>query len=65
LSEDRRQTWDRIVPLYRAEFHLFQLGDDEFEAFGNAQFHSVLIVAFPHGTTMFLAEQAPTIIVEQ
>jgi hypothetical protein len=65
LSEDRKQSWDRIAPLARAEFHLFQLGDDEFEAFGNTQFHSVLMLVFQDGTTMFLAEQAPTIIVKQ
>jgi hypothetical protein len=65
LSEDRKQSWDRIVPLHRAEFHLSQLGDDEFESLGNAQFHSVLMLVFRDGTTMFLAEQAPSVIMEQ
>jgi len=59
LSADGDQSWDRMVSFHRATFCLVQMGDPEFERFANPHLHSVLIVAFPDGTTMFLAEQMP------
>jgi len=59
LSEDRENHWDRLVPLRTATFHLVQLGDREFDEFAfKAPFHSILVIGFPDGTRMFLAELA-------
>ena len=61
LSDDGELSWDRLIPLTRAEFLLIQMGDPEFqewiEQFAKARIHSVLVIGFPDGTTMFLAEQ--------
>ena len=59
LSEDRKNSWDRLVPLHRATFDLIQMGDPEFDEFASkAAFHSVLVIRFPD-ETMFLAEAGP------
>jgi hypothetical protein len=58
LSDEGDQSWDRLIPLTRAEFLLIQMGDPEFAQFANARVHSVLVIRFPDGATMFLAEQA-------
>jgi len=58
LSEDGDQSWDRLIPLSRAEFLLFQMGGTDFEQFARGGCHSVLIIRFRDETTMFLAEQA-------
>jgi hypothetical protein len=58
MSDDGQQSWDRLIPLGNATFNWLQLGDDDFRPFEKSKFHSVLIVGFPDGTTMFLAEQA-------
>jgi hypothetical protein len=56
LSEDRKDSWDRIIPLQRATFDLAQMGDPEFDDFAlKAPFHSVLAIGFPDGTNMFIA----------
>ena len=58
LTDNVGESWDRQIPLSRAEFLLFQMGDPEFEQFAKGKFHSSLIINFPDGTTMFFAEQA-------
>ena len=53
------QVWDRLIPLSHANFAFIQLGDPEFKPFATESFHSihsVLMILFPDGTTMFLAE---------
>ena len=65
LSADGKKSWDRIVPLQHARFNLLQMGDPEFEQFANPHLHSILIVNFIDGTTMFLAEQTPALSVPQ
>jgi len=61
LSDDGGQNWDRTISLSRADFLFVQMGDPDFEQFANQPFHSILIIRFPDGTTMFLAEQAPRV----
>ena len=65
LSADGKKSWDRIVPFQHATFNLIQMGDPEFEQFANPHLHSVLIVNFIDGTTMFLAEQTPALSVPE
>jgi len=57
-SDDDLQTWDRLIPLNHAAFALFQMGDPEFDEIREMGFHSILVISFPDGTTMFLAESA-------
>ena len=58
LSEDRRDSWDRIISLRRATFELAQMGDPEFDSFRIKElFHSILIIGFQDGTRMFIAER--------
>jgi hypothetical protein len=59
ISDDEKQNWHRLIPLKLATFVHVQMGDLDFEKFGEIGFHSILIVGFPDGTTMFLAESAP------
>ena len=59
LDEHSEQVWDRLIPLSHANFAFIQLGDPEFRPFATESFHSihsVLMILFPDGTTMFLAE---------
>ena len=60
-SDDNAQTWDRLIPLKHASFVIAQMGDPEFEDIQEMGFHSILIISFPDGTTMFLAESAADI----
>src|SRR5579862_2630960 len=56
LGEDGEPKSHRLIPLGFATYLYVQMGDHEFEKFAEARFHSVLIIGFPDGTTMFLAE---------
>jgi hypothetical protein len=58
FGDDEKQNWHRLIPLKLATFVYLQMGEPDFEKFAKAYFHSVLIVGFPDGTTMFLAENA-------
>lgn len=44
LSDEGDQSWDRLIPLTRAEFFFLQMGDPEFEQFARARCHSVLVI---------------------
>lgn len=57
LSDEEKQVWERLVDLRDAQFSLIQFGDPEFLQFPKGLFHSVLIIGFPDGTLMFIAEQ--------
>lgn len=59
-ADDEEQNWHRLIPLNFASYLYIQMGDLDFEKFAKAYFHSALIIGFPDGTTMFLAEQTPT-----
>jgi hypothetical protein len=56
FSGDEKECWDRQISLRHATFFLFQLGDAGFERFSTSRIHSLLVVGFPDGTTMYLAE---------
>ena len=58
FSDDGAEAWDRLLPLKEARFFLAQMGKPSFEHFKNPFFHSVLLMAFPDGAIMFLAEIA-------
>ena len=58
LTDDGNQHWDRMIPLKNAEFVLGQLGEAHYERLARTGLHSILIIKFPDGTTMFFAEQA-------
>jgi hypothetical protein len=58
LSDDRQESWDRLLPLNSATFNLVQMGEAEFERFGQTHCHSILIIIFPDQTTIFLAEHS-------
>lgn len=60
LSDDTDQSWERMIPLSRAHFLLLQMGDPHFEEFANGEFHSILSIRFPDGTTMFFGEPVVT-----
>ena len=58
FSDDGEKTWDRLIPMQNATFNRLRLGEASFEPFEQSNFHSVLIINFPDGTTMFLAEES-------
>jgi hypothetical protein len=58
FSDDGAETWDRLIPLKEARFLLAQMGEPTFEQFRTLPFHSLLLMAFPDGAVMFLAETA-------
>jgi hypothetical protein len=41
LSNDRAQSWERLIPLRHARFFLLQMGAVELEWFANLPCHSV------------------------
>jgi len=51
------QSWDRIIPLRDASYSLHLLGEKGFEEWVARRWHSVLILTYPDGTTLFFAEQ--------
>jgi hypothetical protein len=62
LSEDRKNSWDRLVSLKAATFSLVQMGDPDFDDFASdAPIHSVLVIGILDGTTMFMAELAGSV----
>lgn len=58
ISDDGEKAWDRLIPMQKATFSRLRLGEASFEPFEQSSFHSVLIINFLDGTTMFLAEEA-------
>ena len=58
ISNDGQEGWDRLIPLRNATFQWLQMGEEGFVPFQESNFHSALIMGFPDGTTMFLAESA-------
>ncbi len=56
LTDDGTEAWERLIPLERVVFSLIQMGDPLFEQFKMMPIHSILIMNFPGGTTIFLAE---------
>ncbi len=58
FAEEEERSWHRLIPLKLASYFYFQIGDPDFQRPANALFHSVLIIGFPDGTTICLAESA-------
>ena len=58
ISDDGEKTWDRLIPMHNATFNRLRLGEASFEPFERSHFHSVLVINFSDGTTMFLAEES-------
>ena len=56
LRHDPDHISERIVSLRDASFFLLQMGTPEFDQLQDAPFHSALIMAFPDGKRMYLAE---------
>jgi hypothetical protein len=61
LSESEEKSWYRAIPLEGAAFFFAEEGDPAaLHMLAGTQFSAVLIIDFPDGTALFMAESAPT-----
>jgi hypothetical protein len=50
------RTWRRVIPLRNASVSLHLLGEAGFEQWADGPWHSIMVLAYDDGTTLFIAE---------
>jgi len=56
FDPDGEQIWRRVIPLRDVSISLHLLGQRDFEEWAAHRWHSIMVLAFADGTTLFLAE---------